>query len=86
MANLHLRGVDEVLVRKLHQRAKAHGRSAAEEHRQILRSALLGAASEGGFHEMAARLRERIAARGGPAGPLAEDLIREDRDNDEPYR
>jgi plasmid stability protein len=85
MANLHLRDVEEALVRKLHQRAKAHGRSAAEEHRLILRGALLGA-SEESVHEIAARLRERIAARGGPAGTPAEDLIREDRDNDEPYR
>jgi plasmid stability protein len=85
MANLHLRDVEEVLVRKLHQRAKAHGRSAAEEHRQILRGALLGAPRED-FHDIAARLRQRIAARGLPPGPLAEDLIREDRDNDEPHR
>lgn len=86
MANLHLRDVDEILVRKLHQRAKARGRSAAEEHRQILREALLGKAGHESFHEFAARLRKRIAARGRSPGPLAEELIREDRDNDEPYR
>lgn len=79
MANLHLRDVDEVLVRKLHQRARAQGRSAAEEHRRILRQALLGGAIED-IHELAARLRQRIAGRGLPAGPPAEDLVREDRD------
>ena len=84
MANLHLRDVDEVLVRKLHQRARAHGHSAAEEHRQILREALLGGTRDD-IHELAAMLRGIIAARGREQTP-AEDLIREDRDNDEPYR
>lgn len=84
MANLHLRDVDEILVRRLHQRAKAHKRSAAEEHRQILREALLGDVGED-VHELAAQLRKRIAERGVPQTP-AEDLIREDRDNDEPHR
>lgn len=85
MSSLHLRDVDEALVRKLHQRAKANGRSAAEEHRQILRSALQGEREEH-WLEAAARIRERIAARGPRTAPPAEDLIREDRDNDEPYR
>jgi plasmid stability protein len=80
MASLHLRDVDEVLVRKLHQRAKANGRSAAEEHRLILRDALTGGTRED-IHELAAQLRKRIADRGLPPGPLAEDLIREDRDD-----
>lgn len=80
MATLHLRDVDEVLVRKLHQRAKAHGRSAAEEHRLILRDALTGGTRED-IHELAAQLRKRIADRGLPQGPTAEELIREDRDD-----
>ena len=85
MANLHLRDVDEVLVRKLHQRAKAHGRSAAEEHRQILREALTGGSRED-IHELAAKIRESVRRSGLGPGTPAEDLIREDRDNDEPYR
>jgi plasmid stability protein len=80
MANLHLRDVDETLVRKLHQRAKAHGRSAAEEHRQILREALTGGSRED-IHELAAQLRKLTASRGLPRGPSAEALIREDRDD-----
>lgn len=80
MANLHLRDVDEVLVRKLHQRARAHGHSAAEEHRQILRDSLLGGARED-IHELAAQLRKRTADSGLPRGPSAEELIREDRDD-----
>jgi plasmid stability protein len=85
MATLLVRDVDEVLVKKLHQRAKANARSAAEEHRQILSDALLGGKTED-IHQLAARLRARIKQRGLPQGPPAEDLIREDRDNDDPYR
>lgn len=40
MAQLIVRRVDEDLVRRLKQRAVSHGRSAEEEHRQILRAAL----------------------------------------------
>lgn len=78
MANLHVRDVDEVLVRKLHQRAKANGRSAAEEHRQILREALLGG-NPADVHALAARLRELTRDR--PKDKPAEELIREDRDS-----
>jgi plasmid stability protein len=78
MANLHIRDVDEMLVRKLHQRAKANGRSAAEEHRQILRDALLGG-NPADIHAIAARLRE--LTRGRPKDRPAEELIREQRDS-----
>ena len=77
MANLHLRDVDEVLVRKLHQRAKANGRSAAEEHRLILRQALTGGASED-FAQLAARIR--ALSRVPPGAKLAEEEIREARE------
>ena len=40
MANLLVRGVDEVLVLALKKRAGAHGRSAEAEHREILMAAL----------------------------------------------
>lgn len=40
MADLLVRGVEESLVRKLKERAAAHGRSAEAEHREILASAL----------------------------------------------
>jgi plasmid stability protein len=40
MADLLVRGVDEALVRSLHERAAAHGRSAEAEHREILAQAL----------------------------------------------
>ena len=76
MANLHVRDVDETLVRKLHQRAKANGRSVAEEHRQILRAALLGGSGADWF-DLLAQLHKRIGKR--PQTP-SEELIREDRD------
>lgn len=76
MANLHLRDVDETLVKKLHQRAKANGRSAAEEHRQILRDALLGGSRED-IHALAAQLRQ--LTRGRVQTP-SETLLRESRD------
>ena len=40
MAQLIVRDLDPALVRRLKQRAAAHGRSAEAEHRQILRDAL----------------------------------------------
>lgn len=40
MAQLIVRNLDEELVRELKVRAAVHGRSAEEEHREILRRAL----------------------------------------------
>lgn len=40
MGQLIVRHVDDDLVRRLKRRAAEHGRSAEEEHRQLLRSAL----------------------------------------------
>jgi plasmid stability protein len=40
MAQLIVRNLDADLVRRLKERAASHGRSAEEEHRQILRAAL----------------------------------------------
>jgi plasmid stability protein len=40
MAQLIVRNLDDDLVRRLKQRAAANGRSAEEEHRQLLRQAL----------------------------------------------
>ncbi len=41
MASLHVRNVDDEIVRKLKERAARHGRSAEAEHREILRAALV---------------------------------------------
>jgi plasmid stability protein len=40
MAQLIVRNLDEDLVQRLKRRAAAHGRSAEEEHRQLLRQVL----------------------------------------------
>ena len=40
MANLIVRGIDEILVQALKRRAAGHGRSAEAEHREILAHAL----------------------------------------------
>lgn len=42
MAQLLVRNLDERIVRRLRERAARNGRSAEQEHREILREALLG--------------------------------------------
>jgi plasmid stability protein len=42
MAQLLVRDIESEVVRELKMRAARHGRSAEEEHRQILREALRG--------------------------------------------
>lgn len=48
MAQLIVRQIEEKVVRRLKERAGAHGVSMEEEHRQILREALLGTPSKHG--------------------------------------
>ncbi len=40
MAQLIVRNLEDTVVRRLRQRAASHGRSAEEEHREILRAVL----------------------------------------------
>lgn len=47
MAQLIVRNFDDRLVRRLKIRAAEHGRSAEEEHREILRTALAPAGRKG---------------------------------------
>ena len=75
MASLHVRNVDDEIVRKLKERAERNGRSAEAEHRAIL-SEMLGL-ERPDFDELAARLRE--LTRGRPHTP-SEILQREGRD------
>ncbi len=42
MAQLIVRSLEDQLVARLKERARAHGHSAEEEHRTILRDALFG--------------------------------------------
>jgi len=46
MPQLLVRQIEEKVVRKLKERAGQHGVSMEEEHRRILREALLGAAKK----------------------------------------
>jgi plasmid stability protein len=76
MGNLLVRDVPSDIVAQLKTRARANGRSAEAEHREILRHALTrndGAA----FEELAAQLRALTAGR---QQTPSEDLLRELRD------
>ena len=77
MANsLHVRNLDEDLIRKLKMRAARHGRSAEAEHREILKQALENEGKRS-FDEMAAELRKLTAGR---KHTPSEVLLRESRD------
>lgn len=76
MASLLVRDVPEDLVARLKERARANGRSAEAEHREILRRAL--SEDDGArFEALAAQLRAITAGR---RQTPAEDLLREMRD------
>jgi plasmid stability protein len=53
---LIVRNVDEGLVRALKRRASKHGRSAEAEHREILRTALVGDLDRLSFKEALASM------------------------------
>lgn len=75
MASLHVRNVDDEIVRRLKERAERNGRSAEAEHRAIL-SEMLGL-ERPDFDELAARLRELTKGR---QHTPSEVLLRESRD------
>lgn len=52
MAQLIVRNLEEDVVRELKLRAAKHNRSAEEEHRQILRSALRGSRGRTSLKEL----------------------------------
>ena len=51
MGQLIVRDIEEKVVRKLKERAGQHGVSMEEEHRRILRSALIGPKRKKSFKE-----------------------------------
>jgi plasmid stability protein len=77
MPNLLVRDVPEDILKQLKDRARAHGRSAEAEHREILRRALADD-EDSRFEELAAQLRALTAGR---KQTPSEDLIREMRDS-----
>jgi plasmid stability protein len=76
MASLHVRNVDDDLVKRLKQRAARHGRSAEAEHREILRQALAQETATP-FEQLAAEVRKLIDGR---HHTPSEVLVRESRD------
>jgi plasmid stability protein len=80
MASLHVRNLDDDLVRKLKIRAAQNGRSAEAEHREILKRALSEGTTEErkkAFIEIATKLRAETAGR---KHTPSEILQRESRD------
>jgi plasmid stability protein len=55
--NLHVRNLDDDLIKKRKRRAARHGRSAEAEHREIFRQAL-AADVEPSFDTLAAEFRQ----------------------------
>ncbi len=79
MAQLRVRNLDDDLVRRLHARAEARGRSVEAEHRAILEDAL-GAAKDD-FREQAWKLRRQSR---GLRHTDSVNLIRAERDRGYP--
>ena len=75
-SSLSVRNLDDDLVARLKRRAARHGRSAEEEHREILRQAL-SSETDATFEDLAAQLR---ALTKGRSHTPAEQLLRDDRD------
>lgn len=64
MAGMTIRNLDDQLKKRLRIRAASRGRSMEEEAREILRAALSAEPHRGG-HNLAERIRGRIAKVGG---------------------
>jgi plasmid stability protein len=74
--NLHVRNLDDDLIKRLKRRAARHGRSTEAEHREILRQALDGEV-EPSFDTLAAELRKLTQRRKQTASEI---LLRESRE------
>ena len=76
MHQIVVRDLDDDVIERLERRAEEHGRTLEQEIREILRQA--GRPSREELLEIMDRIRAMT-----PPGPhpLAEDLIREDRDS-----
>jgi plasmid stability protein len=79
MVDILVRNVDDEVARRLKDKAAASGRSLSDTAQEALRQFVMP-----GKAELLADLR-RIRAMS-PRSPDSTPLIREDRDNDEPYR
>lgn len=70
MGQLLVRDLDDDVIRRIKQRAAAHGRSTEAEHRAILEAAVRGG-FDGSPVEASRRFRQEIAQ----PGPDAADII-----------
>lgn len=75
MGQLLVRDLDEDVIRRIKQRAAAHGRSTEAEHRAILEAAIRGG-SDASPVEASRRFRQEIAQ----SGPDAAEIIRQARE------
>jgi antitoxin FitA len=80
MAQIVVRNLDDALVERLKAKARDHGQSLEQTVRDILREAARPSRQE--LVEEARRIRAMMP----PSSIDSTELIREDRDNDEPYR
>ena len=84
MTNILVRNLDDAVVTRLKKMAKAEGKSLNDLVREALRAAAQPSKEE--IWAEADRLRESIRRRVGHDLSDSTADIREDRDNDEPYR
>ena len=80
MVDILVRNIDEDVARRMKERAKAEGTSVNELAREALRE-IFKPSREEVWAEI-----DRFRARIGPLSGDSTAMIREDRDNDEPYR
>lgn len=80
MVDILVRNVDDEVARRLKDKAAASGRSLGDTAKEALRQFVKPSRAE--LIEEARRIR----AMSPYSGVDSTDLIREDRDNDEPYR
>ena len=80
MVDILVRNVDEDVARRLKEKAAANGRSLSDTARDALRQFVRPSRAE-----LLAEM-DRIRSMSPYSDVDSTDLIREDRDNDEPYR
>lgn len=80
MVDILVRNVDEYVARRLKEKAAANGSSVSDAAREALRTFVKPTKAE-----LLAEM-DRIRAMSPHSDVDSTDLIREDRDNDEPYR
>jgi antitoxin FitA len=84
MVDILVRNIDDTTAAQLKEKAKAAGKSVNDIAREALRAAVKPSKEE--IWAEIDRIRERIRARVGHDLSDSTADIREDRDNDEPYR